>query len=246
MSTEKKIVNEDDRNRGLITAGVYGVVMMILLLFLSVSQPDPPLRDIPVEIQLTPEMIIAPISSSSGSDGGAQKSGSVDPKPTPPDAGDPVVTSNRPKPVQHNSGQGGNKPVQNPNPPQQQPDPTFTFGGGGSGGSGGSGTGPGFGQGAGGTGGEGAGGTGSGGGRKVIKDPCTPERSTEEGTIFLSIQVDDQGRVIRADNIPSRSTTSSVSAIEAARRSVLNCMRFEARPGAEVFRTTIDIEVRVK
>jgi hypothetical protein len=34
MKTEIKIVQEQDRNRGIITAAVYGVVMMILLLFL--------------------------------------------------------------------------------------------------------------------------------------------------------------------------------------------------------------------
>jgi hypothetical protein len=242
MKTEIKIVQEQDRNRGIITAAVYGVVMMILLLFLSISEPDPPLRDIPVEIQLTPEMILAP-TSSSGSDGGAEKSGSIDPKPTPPDQGDLVLTSKNPKPVQHNSGQGGTKPVQNPNPPQQQPDPTFTFGGGGSGGSGGSGTGPGFGQGAGGSGGDGPGGDGTGASRKIVKHACKPERSTDEGTIYLSIQIDDQGRVIRADNIASKSTTSSVSAIEAARRSVLDCMRYDARTGSPVVRTEIKIVV---
>ncbi len=242
MKTEIKIVQEQDRNRGIITAAVYGVVMMILLLFLSISEPDPPLRDIPVEIQLTPEMILAP-TSSSGSDGGAEKSGSIDPKPTPPDQGDLVLTSKNPKPVQHNSGQGGTKPVQNPNPPQQQPDPTFTFGGGGSGGSGGSGTGPGFGQGAGGSGGDGPGGDGTGASRKIVKHACKPERSTDEGTIYLSIQIDDQGRVIRADNIASKSTTSSASAIEAARRSVLDCMRYDARTGSPVVRTEIKIVV---
>lgn len=242
MKTEIKIVNDQDRNRGLISAAVFGVVMMILLLFLSVSEPNPPLRDIPVVIELTPEMILTP-SSASGSDGGAEKSGSIDPKPTPPDQGDLVLTSKKPKNVKHNSGQGGTKPVQNPNPPQQQPDPTFTFGGGGSGGSGGSGSGPGFGQGAGGSGGEGSGGEGLGASRKIIKHACKPERSSDEGTIFLSIQIDDQGRVIRADNVASKSTTSSVSAIEAARRSVLDCMKYDARPGSGVVRTEIKIVV---
>jgi hypothetical protein len=243
MGAEIKIVDERDRNRGIIFAAIYAVVMLILLLFLSVSEPDPPLKDIPVVIELTPEMILAP-NSPKGSEGGAEKSGSIDPKPTPPSMGDPVITSKTPKPVQHNAGQSGVKPVEYPNPPQQQPDPTFTFGGGGSGGSGGSSTGPVFGQGAGGTGGDGSGGNGTGVARKVIRDPCVPERSNEEGTIFLSIQIDDQGRVIRADNIASKSTTSSVSAIESARRAVLDCMRYDARPGAPIVRQEVKIVVR--
>lgn len=243
MKTGIKIVDEQDRNRGLISAVVFGVVLLILLLFLSVSEPDPPLRDIPVAIELSPEMILI-TSSPSGSDGGAEKSSSQNPNPTPPDMGDRVLTSKIPKPNnKHNSGQGGSTPVQNPNPPQQQPDPSFTFGGDGSGGSGGSGTGPGFGSGAGGS-GEGSGGSGTGPARKVIKDPCAPKNSTEDGTIYLSIQIDDQGRVTHATNVSEKSTTSSNSAIEAARRAVLDCMRYEARPGSGPVRTEVRIIVR--
>lgn len=241
MKAKVEIVDEKDRNRGLITAVVFGAVMLILLLFLSVSEPDPPLRDIPVFIEFTPEMFIEP--SSSGSDGGAPDSGSDRPDPTPPDAGDPVVTTNTPKPVRHNSGQGGSTVVTNPNPPQQQPDPTFTFGGGGSGGSGGGSTGPGFGQG---TGDPGPGGTGTGNTapRKIVQNPCTPERTTDEGEVYLSITIDETGRVVRADNIPSKSTTSSVSSINAARDAVMRCMRYEARPGAANMKTEVVIRVR--
>jgi hypothetical protein len=241
MNQKHSIVDEQDRNRGLITAAVFGAVMLILLLFLSVSEPDPPLKDIPVVIALTPEMIIEP--SSSGSDGGAAEASSDRPDPTPPDAGDRVLTSKTPKPVQHNSGQDGSTAVTNPSPPNPQPDPTFTFGGGGSGGSGGSGTGPGFGQG---TGDPGPGGSGTGNStpRKIVQNPCTPERTNDEGEIHLSITIDESGRVIRAENIPARSTTSSVSSINAARDAVLRCMRYEARPGAANMKSEVIIRVR--
>ncbi len=240
---EIKIVEEGDRNRGLITAAVFSVVVLILLLFLSITEPDPPLKDIPVAIELSPEMIMEP--SSSGSDGGAEKSSSVDPKPTPPDMGDPVLTSKKPKPVQHNSGTSGTKPVKNPNPPQQQPDPTFTFPGGGSGGSGGSGTGTGFGEGTGGAGdGTGTGqGTGPGGTRKKIADACKPDNTSEDGTIYLTIYIDETGRVVRADNIGSKSTTSSVSVIDAARRAVM-CERYEPLKGAAVQKKEVKIVIR--
>ena len=36
MKTEMKIVDDKYRNRGLITAAVFGAVVLILLLFLSV------------------------------------------------------------------------------------------------------------------------------------------------------------------------------------------------------------------
>jgi len=241
MKTEMKIVRDDDRNRGLITAAVFTAVMFILLIFLSVSQPDPPIKDIPVVIELTPEMIIQPSSSSSA--GGAPNSGSLDPNPTPPDAGDPVLSTTKPKPVRHNTGQGGAAPVANPNPPQQQSDPTFTFGGGGSGGTGGSGTGTDFGSGTGGDGPDGNG-TGTGGSRKILKKPCEPQRTADEGKVVLLVQIDESGRVIRADNVSSKSTTSSVSAIDAARRSVLDCMRYEARAGAPIYKDEVTIIVR--
>lgn len=241
MKTEMKIVDDKDRNRGLITAAVFGAVVLILLLFLSVSQPDPPIKDVPVVIELTPEMIIEP--SNSGSGGGAPDASSDRPDPTPPDAGDPVLTSNKPRPVQHNSGQGGTRPVTNPNPPNPQPDPDFSFGGGGPGGSGGDGSGPGFGQG---TGDPGPGGTGTGTGtaRKVIKSPCTPERTDDEGDIYLTVTIDESGRVIRAENIASKSTSSSASSINAARNAVLNCMKYESRPGAANMKSEVVIKVR--
>jgi len=239
---EIKIVEEGDRNRGLITAAVFSAVVLILLLFLSITEPDPPLKDIPVAIELSPEMIMEP--SSSGSDGGAKESGSIDPKPTPPDMGDPVLTSKKPKPVKHNSGTSGNKPVTNPNPPQQQPDPTFTFPGGGSGGSGGSGNGTGFGGGTGGAGdGAGSGGTGTGGARKKIKDACKPENTSEDGIIYLKIYIDDTGKVVRAENVPSKSTTSSVSVVEAARKAVM-CERYEPRSGIGTEIKEVPITIR--
>ena len=240
MKTEVKIVDEYDRNRGLITAAVFGAVVLILLLFLSVSEPDPPLKDVPVVIELTPEMIIEP--SNSGSGGGAPDASSDRPNPTPPDAGDRVLTSNTTKPVQHNSGQGGTKPVTNPNPPNPQPDPTFSFGSNGSNGQGGNGNGSLFGNG---TGDPGPGGNGTGNGtpRKVIKNPCKPEFSEEEGTVVLTVVVDDGGRVISATNAASKSTLSSLSAINAARRAVLDCMRYEARPGAPNMREEITVRI---
>jgi hypothetical protein len=240
MKTEMKIVDDKDRNRGLITAAVFGAVMLILLLFLSVSQPDPPIKDIPVVIELTPEMIIEP--SNSGSGGGAPDASSDRPDPTPPDAGDPVLTSNKPRPVQHNSGQGGTRPVTNPNPPNPQPDPAFSFGGGGSGGQGGNGDGPGFGQGSGDP-GPGGNGTGNGAARKVIKQPCKPEFDSEEGVIVFTVTVDETGKVVSATNVASKSTLSSTTAINAARRAVLDCMKYEARSGAPNMRQEVTVRM---
>jgi hypothetical protein len=243
MKPKVEIVDEKDRNRGLITAAVFGAVLLILLLFLSVSEPDPPLKDIPVVIELTPEMIIEP--SSSGSGGGAAEASSDRPDPTPPDAGDKVLTSNTPKPVQHNSGQGSTKPVTNPNPPNPQPDPTFSFGGGGQNGGGGSGNGPGFGHGQGdpGPGGDGTNNTG-GGNRSVVQRACRPDFYGDEGKVVLRIVVDYTGKVKSATNVSAQSTLTSTSAINAARRAVLDCMKYDTRPsGTPDYTTTVTIQI---
>ena len=144
------------------------------------------------------------------------------------------------KPVQHNSGQDGSSAVTNINHPE--PDPPFSFGGGGSGGQGGYGDGPGFGQ-CSGDPGPGGNGTGNGAARKVIKPPCKPEFDSEVGVIVLTVIVDETGRVVSATNVASKSTLSSTTAINAARRAVLDCMKYEARSGAPNTRQEVTVRM---
>lgn len=237
---EVKVVEEKDRKTGIIAAVVFAVVLAILLLFLSVTEPDPPLQDIPVPIELDQEMIIEDFEANQG---GGSPSNVKDPKPTPPDQGDAVLSGNEPT-FTHNTGQEGTKPVKDPKPSTPKPDETFTFpGSGGSGG--GSGTGDLFGSGSDNAPGSGAGGSGSGT-RKVVSPPCPPSAGTEEGDIYLIVWIDETGKVIKAENIPSKTTTSSASVINAAIKGVKDCMRFEKRDGASVMKKELSGPIRIR
>lgn len=230
------IVKEKDRNTGIVAAIVFAVVLFILLIFLSVKEPDPPLQDMPVPIELDEEMIIEDFEAFAG---GGNPSDTKDPNPTPPDQGDPVVSTET-STFTHNTGQNGTKPVKDPKPAQQA-DESLTFPGtGGTGG--GTGTGNLFGDGTDNNPGPGPGGDGTGN-RKVVSDPCKPEFANESGTIYLTLWIDESGKVIKADNISSKSTSSSVSTIESAKKAVLKCMKYEPKAGAPVFKKEISIKV---
>ncbi|GAA0876511.1 hypothetical protein GCM10009118_29210 [Wandonia haliotis] len=237
---EVKVVEEKDRNTGIVAAVVFTAVLSILLLFLSVTEPDPPLQDIPVPIELDEEMIIEDFEANAG---GGTPANTKDPKPTPPDQGDAVLSSEEPT-FTHNTGQEGKKPVENPKPSDPEPDPTFTFSG--SGGSeGGGGSGNLFGSGTDNNPGTGSGGAGSGT-RKVVTPPCPPSAGTEEGDIYLTVWIDETGKVIKAENIPTKTTTSSATVINAAIQGVKNCMRFEKREGAGVTKRELSGPIRIR
>lgn len=238
---KSEIVEEKDRNRGIAFALFYAVIGMILLLFLSFTEPDPPYENPPVPIELDQEMIIEDFEVSSA--GGGTPSSVKDPKPTPPAKGDPVITSKDPANFTHTTGTGGTKPVNDPKPNNPQPDPLFSFPGGGSGGGSGGGTGGVFGAG---SDKEGSGGSGGGGARKVMSPPCPPAVGNEEGDIYLTVWVDEEGRVIKAENISGKSTTSSVSVINAAIKGVTDCMRFDKRPGASVSKFELSGPIKIR
>ena len=236
---EVKIVQEKDRNTGLVSAVIFAILLFILLLFLSVTEPDPPLQDIPVPIELDQEMIIEDFEANQG---GGTPSNVKDPSPTPPDQGDPVI-SVKESTFTHKTGQDGTKPVNDPKPAQQA-DESLTFpGSGGTGG--GTGTGDLFGPGSDNNPGNGPGGSGNGN-RKVLSPPCPPSTGSEEGDIYLTVWIDETGKVIKAENIPSKTTTSSSTVINAAIKGVKDCMRFEKRDGASVIKKELSGPIRIR
>ena len=234
------IVKEKDRNTGIVAAVVFTVVLFILLLFLSVKEPDPPLQDMPVPIELDEEMIIEDFEAFAG---GGTPSNTKDPNPTPPDQGDPVVSTET-STFTHNTGQDGTKPVKDPKPSTPKPDPEFSFSGTGNGGEG-DGSGNLFGSGTDNNPGTGPGGPGSGT-RKVVSPPCPPSTGSEEGDIYLTVWIDETGKVIKAENIPTKTTTSSATVINAAIKGVKDCMRFEKRDGASVVKKELSGPIRIR
>lgn len=247
-----KRIEKSNRNKAGFAATLYLAVTFFLFFFVSFTQPDPPIRTIPVPMELSDEMIIEDIqiAPSVGIDGEADQGGGTPSdkafeNPTPPDQGERVVSSEE-SDFTHDVGQGGQQQVEDPRPPvKNTADETFTFGTGGT--DGGSGTGEGelFGDGTDNTKGNGNGGSGSGS-RKIIQSPCPPSVGTEEGDIWLTVWVDASGKVIKAENRTSKTTTSSVAVINAAKKGVVDCMRFSKNPGAPVVKINLGGPIRIR
>lgn len=224
MENDYKYLYHRNRKRSLILSILYAISLVAILLYLTVSQPDPPLSENPIVVSVSPIEYIELSSSSSSAlaDNSSQSS-----------SGDPVLTSNNSNQITHNSGSNSNNQANN----QSEPivDPLFTFQNGD---------------------GKVIGDlftngvdvvpnklTGPDSSRKVLKDPCKPSGSADSGTIFLKIIVDDQGRVIHVTHNEQKSSTTSVSAIDAAKRAVKDCMLYSAKAGASSFVTEVKIVV---
>lgn len=247
-----KLIEKENRKKAGFAATLYLVVTFFLFFFVSFTQPDPPIRTIPVPMELSDEMIIEDfkVAPAVGTDGEANQGGGTPSdkafeNPTPPDKGDRVISSDQ-SDFTHDVGQGGQQNVENPKPPiKNTTDETFTFGTGGTGGGSGIGDGELFGDGEDNIKGNGNGGSGNGS-RKVVQAPCPPSVGTEEGDIWLTVWVDASGKVIKAENRTSKTTTSSTNVINAAKKGVVNCMRFSKNPGAPVVKINLSGPIRIR
>ena len=237
--------------RKAITASlVYAAIILFLFLFVSFTQPDPPITTIPVPVEMSDEMVIENVKIENIGTNGEANAGGGTPTtessnhPTPPDQGEMVVHSEE-SDFTHSTGQGGQTEVEHPAAPVRNPDAVFSFGTGGHGGGAGTGEGELFGNGSDKTPGNGNGGNGSGS-RTVISSPCPPSVGAEEGDIYLTVWVDESGKVIKAENISSKTTTSSTAVINAAISGVVNCMRFNKVSGAPVTKLQLKGPIRIR
>jgi hypothetical protein len=252
MKKYQQLIDKENRKKASFVASLYIIVTLLLFFTISFTQPDPPIRTIPVPMELSDEMIIEDIqiapkvgTKGEANQGGGTPSNKAFDHPTPPDKGDRVI-SNDNADFTHDTGQDGMQSVDNPRAPVKNTnDDTFTFGTGGNGGGSGTGDGNLFGDGSDNTKGNGKGGSGSGS-RVIIQSPCPPSVGTEEGDIWLSVWVDEDGKVIKAENRPSKTTTSSTAVIGAAIKGVVNCMRFSKNPGAAIVKIDLGGPIRIR
>lgn|GEM_PF-689922 len=242
-------IERNDMKKAGVAASVYAVITLFLFFFVSFTQPDPPITTVPVPMELSDDMIIEDFqvenigTNGQANQGGGTPSNTKSDTPTPPSKGERVVSTEE-SDFTHNVGQGGNQNI-DPQAPIKNADETFTFGTGGTGGGAGTGKGTMFGDGNDNTKGNGSGGSGSGN-RTVIQSPCPPSVGTEEGDIYLTVWIDESGKVIKAENIPTKTTTSSTAVINAAIKGVTNCMRFDKRPGAPVSKISLSGPIRIR
>lgn len=222
-------LKEEDHRRALYVSLVFIMLMILFFLLVSLEEPDPPLKEPIVEIEL-PDVEI--LETGSADEGGSNS-----------DEGNPETeVNNVQETVQHHevqeeshvtvsSGNGENTNQSQDNN-QNQPDNTFSFPGNGGGNGNGNGTGFGDGDGV----GNGGNGTGPGSGtynpnRKVLKDPDFDGHANEEGKIALDIWVDADGNVVKTRLKASKSTSGSAYLISLAEKAA-KTMKYDRKPDA--------------
>jgi hypothetical protein len=199
--------------------------MILFFLLVSLEQPNPPLKDKIIEIEL-PDIEVEMGSQAAG---GSTNSNEEAPSTTSQNVEDSPrnVTTQREESVPVPKGNG----TSNSNDPK--PDNTFTFGGGGGTGNG---SGTTFGN------GDGVGGTGDGNvegpgkynpNRKLKTEPYQESKPEEEGDIALDIWVDANGAVVNTKYKESKSSSASSYLIDLARKAA-KTMKYDKKPGASV------------
>ena len=234
MLKSLQALKEEDHRKALYASLIFIMLLILFFLLVSLEEPDPPIVDPPVEI----EMADIEFDFGSQPEGGSQsKAEEVEPVEnvvenveTPTEEVDTQTES----PVVVQSSNGNN---QSNNTQEEQPevDNSLTFGGG-SGNGDGNGTGDNFGD------GDGVGGTGQGNtpgdgtynpNRKVLKNPSIDPNVQEEGKIALDIWVDAKGNVVKTRIKESKSTSGSAYLIALAQKAA-KTMKYDSKPGASM------------
>jgi len=224
-----KALKEEDHRRAFYASLVFIMLMILFFLLVSLEEPDPPLKEKIVEIDM--ENIIIPeefleASNSGGSDGGANPEYNKVPDPAP------KIDTQKEQSVNVNSGNGNQTNNQNNNT-QPQPDQSLGFNGttgndSGDGKGGGFGDGDGVNQNSGNTTGAGT----SNPNRKITTKPTFNGNAQEEGKIALDIWVDAEGNVVQTRFKESKSTSGSAYLISLAERAA-KTMKYEKKPGVD-------------
>ncbi|MCH2233776.1 MAG: hypothetical protein MK078_05935 [Crocinitomicaceae bacterium] len=225
-------LKEEDHRRALYASLIFIMLLILFFLLVSLEEPDPPLVDPPVEI----EMPDIEIEFGSQPEGGSQSSES-NPEPVEnmvenPETPTSEVDTQEESPVSVPTS-NGDTDSDNTEEETPQVDNTFTFGSGNGSGQG-NGSGDDFGSGTG-VGGNGVGNTPGDGtynpNRKVTKDPTFNKNVQEEGKIALDIWVDSKGNVVKTRIRESKSTSGSSYLISLAEKAA-RTMKYDAKPGA--------------
>ncbi len=220
------VLKDEDHRKALYASMVFIMLMILFFLLVSLEQPNPPLQEKIIEIELPDievEMGSQPAGGSTNNNEEAPSTNSQNVEDSPRN-----VTTQREESVPVPKGNGTSN---NNNEPK--PDNTFTFGGGGGNGNG-NGTSFGNGNGVGGT---GDGNTQGGGtynpNRKITTNPSFNSNAQEEGTIALDIWIDANGTVVNTKYKESKSSSGSEYLIGLARKAA-KTMKYDKKPNASI------------
>jgi hypothetical protein len=235
-----EIVAQKKHRRKAIFAAILFTLFLIILFFLvGFTEPDP----LPIDIEEVQEIELdgSNIEFDASAAGGGDPAISENLVSKPDQALD--TPTEEESDVNVNTGSGTqDKPVSKPAIDQGLSFPGMS-GNGGSGGGSGGGNGTGIGSG---NGDFGSGNGGGSGNRTIVSNPCIKSGATVSGKIYLIVYVDASGKVIQAKNDPTRSTTGNKTTINVAQKAVLDCLRFEPRPGTGLQTIQLKTPIQVK
>lgn len=225
----RELLKEEDHRKALYASLVFIMLMILFFLLVGFEQPDPPLKNEPLEVEL-PDV---EIDQGSQAAGGSASSEAPTDNITPTDLQESAqeVTTQEEETTYVPSG-NGNAQTDNTQVSEPKPDETFGFPTGGGNGEG-TGNGTAFGD------GDGVGGNGNGNtpgdgsynpDRKVTNPPSFDANAQEEGSVALDIWVDQNGKVIKTRYKQSKSNTGSQYLIGLAEKAA-KTMKYDRKPG---------------
>jgi outer membrane biosynthesis protein TonB len=223
-----RALKEEDHRRALYASLVFIMLMILFFLLVSLEEPDPPLQEVIVPIDM--ENIEIPEEFMENPGGGGSEGG-----PSPVD--EQVVNSAEEQPTQQEQSvevnAGNQNQTENGVNNRPQPDQSLGFNGN-NGNDNGDGDGNGFGDGDGTNVGSGTGPNGDGNSnpnRKITTAPTIDGNAQESGIIALDIWVDENGNVVQVKYKEAKSTSGSQYLITLATRAA-KTMKYEKKPGA--------------
>ena len=241
--TKYRISNPADERKGIVTSVVSISLIFVLLFLVSFEMADPPAADIMVETdtELPEEIDLKELKVEAGS--GASGNPSDDPIKEPEEQTEQQLlgktkknrTTNKGKSNKTNSKQSENEAstvAQSNNP----------FANGGQ--KGGVGNGKGFGKDKGNGSGEGPGGRGDGGKRIRLKDPKVENYQINNiEYIHLKVVIDEDGNVVSARNLPSKTTILDQRIINQVIQKTIKTAKYNKDPGAPLAEAFITVKI---
>ena len=223
-------LKQEDHRRAFYASLVFIMLMILFFFLVSLEEPDPPIKEVIIEIEM-PDVEIESGGSSAGSNDQPEEATTPEVKTVQQSA--PKIEQQEEATVSVPSGSGNSKTTKTTKVAEPKPDASFTFSGG-TGNNGQTGDGDNFGKGTGVVDSEGDGPDATGKynpNRKVVKGADINSNAQEEGIIALDIWVDASGKVVRTRLKATESTSGSDYLITLAKKAAAS-MKYDSKPGS--------------
>ena len=241
--TKYRISNPLDDRKGIVTSVVTISLIFLLLFLVSFEMADPPAADIMVETdtELPKEIDLKELKVEAGS--GASGDPSDDPIKEPEEQTEQQLSGKSKKNRTTNKGKSNktnSKQSENESSTVAQSNNPFASGGQ----KGGDGNGKGFGKDNGNGSGDGPGGRGDGGKRIRLKDPVVDNYQINNiEYIHLKVVIDENGNVVSARNLPSKTTILDQRIINQVIQKTIKTAKYNKEPGAALAEAFITVKI---